>query len=195
MLLRRDTHFKQHCLYIAHDTAWYDLLPHGWDWDGVCSSWRRQAVWSDCQGQHHVWFHSLPVQMYSERDCRCEVSQPVASSVHDPPNLLFFMWRLEESSLTFTCTYGMFSEHAQFTTQLIIDSSDEVWTVLCTNLCCMVFITKGKIHIYVHMTLYCLECGDQEVIWDHVRRVPQDWDWGDPWWTGTHSWCECCKYK
>ena len=23
------------------------------------------------------------------RDCRCEVSQPVASSVHDPPNLPF----------------------------------------------------------------------------------------------------------
>ena len=46
------------------------------------------------------------------RDCHCEVSQPVASSVHDPPNLPFFTRRLEESSLTITCTYGMFSEHA-----------------------------------------------------------------------------------
>ena len=56
------------------------------------------------------------------RDCRCEVSQPVASSVHDPPNLPFCTWRLEESSLTITCTYGIFSEHAQFMTQLIVDS-------------------------------------------------------------------------
>ena len=88
------------------------------------------------------------------RDCRCEVSQPVASSVHDPPNLPFWTRRLEESSLTITCTYGMFIGHAQVTTQLTVDSRDGVWTVLCTNRCCIYGLyNKGEIHIYVHMTL------------------------------------------